>query len=112
MSVRIKAGRMRFPVDVQNSVPTQGISGGESLVFQTLYTTNADIIPLSSSEKLNGPQEQAFATHRLIMRFNPDFPFKSKYQILYDTRVFQVISISDMDNLQKKLVVLVREEVD
>lgn len=112
MSTRVKAGRMRFRINVLDRTVKRGSMGGEIPTEQVLYSCNADIIPLSSKETINGGQVQAFASHRIIMRYNPDHGLKSKQFITYDNRVFEIISYSDMDNLRRKLVVLVLEQVD
>ena len=111
MSARIKAGKMRFRVDVMDDTVARDNFGGEERSNITLYTTNAAIIPLGSKERLNGVQTQGYATHRIIMRYNKTYPLKSSYRLSFDGRIFEIIDIADNDNLHKKYVLLVKEAI-
>ena len=111
MSARIKAGKMRFRVHIIEDTVERDNFGGEDRSSQALFSANAAIIPIGSKEKLNGVQTQAYATHRIIMRYNKKYPLHSKYRICFDEREFEIIDISDMDNLRRKYVLLVKETI-
>lgn len=111
MSARVKAGRMRFRVDIVSDIVQRDNFGGEEREPSVLYSANAAIIPISSKELLNGVQVQGYATHRIITRYNKTYPIKSKYRIKFDARWFDVIEVVDMDNLRHKVVLLVKEAI-
>ena len=68
----ITAGILREPVTVQRQVSVSDGMGGQAIQWIDLYTTRADVRPLSGREAVQAMQLQASITHRVYMRYRAD----------------------------------------
>lgn len=68
----ITAGMLREPVTVQRQVSVSDGMGGQAIQWIDLYTTRADVRPLSGREAVQAMQLQASITHRVYMRYMAD----------------------------------------
>ena len=77
----ITAGMLREPVTVQRQVSVSDGMGGQAIQWIDLYTTRADVRPLSGREAVQAMQLQASVTHRVYMRYRADLTAADRLMI-------------------------------
>lgn len=68
----ITAGMLREPVTVQRKISASDGMGGQVVQWMDLFTTRAQVVPLSGREAVQAMQLQASVTHRVMMRYRSD----------------------------------------
>lgn len=66
------AGKLREPITIQRKQPTPDGLGGQTLQWVSLFTTRADVRPVSGREAVQAMQLQASITHRIYIRYRAD----------------------------------------
>ena len=77
----ITAGMLREPVTVQRQVSVSDGMGGQAIQWIDLYTTRADVRPISGREAVQAMQLQASVTHRVYMRYRADITAADRLMI-------------------------------
>ncbi len=81
--------------------------GGQVNTWTTAATVWAWIRPIPDfnvSEQLKNGQLQAIATHKMIIRYNASFKDIKSFaanSISFDSRIFDILSIKNFDNMLK-----------
>jgi len=109
---RIHSGELRHRIEVISWTETQDTYGEEDRTDETLRKFNGKLKPISSKEKLDGGQIQSIGTHHLICRYNLAERLKTVYKLKFKGRIFELIDIINVDELNKKVVALVKEEIE
>ena len=109
---RIRSGELRHRMQVISWTETQDTFGQEDRTDETLRSFNAKLKPIASREKIDGGQIQSVATHHLICRYNLAQRLKTVYKLKYKGRTFELIDIINVDELNKKVIALVKEEIE
>lgn len=104
-----RTGDRRHPVTIESLVTAQTTFGDETEVWSTVATVFAEIIPLAGTERIDGSEVHANATHRLNIRFRPSM--STSMRIMYGSRTLQIISIRDIDERHHELELMCAEEV-
>ena len=106
----IRAGRLRNTVEVQQRTSVRDASGGESVTWLTLTTISAGIVPLSGRERLLADQVQGDVSHRITIRNYAD-GLTPKYRFKFGSRIFNISSIINVNERNRKMECLCNEEV-
>jgi SPP1 family predicted phage head-tail adaptor len=68
----LTAGSLRETITVQRQVSQSDGMGGQAIQWEELFTTRAQVKPLSGREALQAMQLQASITHRIYIRYRAD----------------------------------------
>jgi SPP1 family predicted phage head-tail adaptor len=102
-----QVGRMRFEVILQTHFKVADGMGGFNVSWDNTATVRCDIQPLSMIERTQASRLMTDSTHRLIMRYREISPTTQRFQ--YGSRLFNITSVVNPDNMDDHLVVIVRE---
>lgn len=100
-------GKMKNRVVIQSLANTTDGQGGWTAVWSTFSTVWAEIVPVSSSERLFGSRLEYQRTHKCTMRFLSNVT--TDMRIFYDSRYFQIKGIR-FPNEEKFFMLLDLEE--
>jgi len=106
----MRAGRLRHRLDLQS--PTHANTVGTiTTTWGTVATIWGSIEPLRvySKEFYGSALYNADMTGTIIIRYTADI--KPDYRILFETRTFEIISIINIDEKDKEMQLMVKEEV-
>lgn len=102
-------GRLRYKVALQKATDTADGGGGRSQVFNTIATLFADIRPKGGDETDRQGKVQPKTTYTIIIRHRDDI--STDYRISYDSRIFQIQNILNIDERDRFLELAVSEGV-
>ena len=110
----VLAGRLRQRVQIQSKNNQRDAHGGYTEIYQIDATVWAGIHPISAKELFASQQVDGRVTHRIIIRFfdglTPDMRF---VEVLGEaSRVFNIISIRNIDERDRSMEVLTQEVTD
>lgn len=95
----MRAGLMRDYVTIQRNTPTQGLSGEEIDNWSTLSETWAYIRGTGGEENINALNMRI--RHQDILHTD---------RVLFGARIFDIVSITDPDGMQRNLLAELRED--
>jgi len=89
----MQAGKLRHRVAIQR--PTETLVRGEpSIAWSTVATRFAEIKSNEGRELWNARQVQPDITHRLELRYDSALPLTSKWRLLLNGRVLNILAIT------------------
>ncbi len=91
----LTAGSLRNPITVQRQSAQSDGMGGQAIQWDDLFSTRAQVKPLSGREALQAMQLQATITHRIYIRFRADLTTADR--ILLAGQPLQIRSILNME---------------
>ena len=106
----IEAGRLRFPLTLQNEVTVIGSKGQAKEEWQDELNIYADIRPLMGRIAEIAKQRQPLATHALTARHHPSI--KPQKRFLYGERIFNILEVLNIDERNRHLEMLCAEVLD
>ncbi len=107
----MKAGRLRHRVDIQKWVADRDTTTGEVAETWITNTTEwADVRPISGRERMEAAQVKADITHAITIRYKSDL--EEKDRIKWGDRVFHIEGIINVDERDRELQILAKEQVD
>lgn len=110
----VEAGRLRHAVKIQESLTTPNELNEQEVNWNTVAERDVNIEPLSGRELWAAQQAQSQVSHKITMRYYRGLREKMRlvyhdYELNKD-RVFNIGGITNADEVNRKLVVLVQEE--
>jgi SPP1 family predicted phage head-tail adaptor len=108
----MRSGELRNVVTIQRPATeaTQDSTGQIVDVPVTVCQARASIEQLSARERFNEQQLQATATHRLRLRWQPEFAgIDASWRVLFGDRVFEVISHDNVGERNREIVLICQE---
>lgn len=108
-SPRIRAGRLRHQVQYQTRTQTKTASGQSKSTWGPSQARYASVVPMSGDEATIGGQESGVVTHEVTIRYHGGESPKDR--IVFGTRVLEIRRIVNVDELNRKLVILCSEVV-
>lgn len=102
-------GRLRYKVALQKATDTADGGGGRSQVFNTIAELFADIRPTGGDETDRQGKVQPKTQYKIIIRHRADI--STDYRISYDSRIFQIQNILNIDERDRFLELAVSEGV-
>lgn len=110
MTCVIKCGEFRHSIAIQAATEIAGPLGEPAQTWATAITVRGSIAPLRGSEKVQGDQVTAEATHMVKMRYNSTVT--PAHRLLFGSRIFDINHIANIDELNKLLEITCTEAVD
>ena len=104
----MNSGRLRHKVEIQSSIDVRDEYGGESYKEWVSFAYCwASIEPLSGREYFAAAQAQSEVSHKITMRYRSGI--KTYYQILWNDRIFNILSILNTREENRELVLYCSE---
>jgi len=101
--------KLRHRVTIQEYIPTRDSFGAEVEVWTGIATVWASVEPLSGKEYFAAQQINSEITAKITMRhlnnINP------KMRAVFDSRIFEILSIVNLEERNISLVLMVKEVV-
>lgn len=91
----LTAGSLRDTITVQRQSAQSDGMGGQAIQWDDLFSTRAQVKPLSGREALQAMQLQATITHRIYIRFRADLTTADR--ILLRGQPLQIRSILNIE---------------
>ena len=110
----MRAGRMRHPIKVQRATTTSTNAYGEpTLGWLNLFSSWAQITPLTGRELFAAQQVNSETTHGVRMRHNPGETVTPKDRITFNdgNTILNIIQIMNVDERDRELELLCKEAV-
>lgn len=111
----MQISRLRHRVSLQRLLPgspAQDAGGVPDEQWTTLFTCWADVAPLRGRELVAAQQVASEVTGTVRIRYRSDFQLTSKDRVLFDTRVYDVVSVVNHDERNREVILYVRENVN
>lgn len=105
----ISAGKLRHPVAIQEVTETDDGDGGLTTDWATIHTPWCDIRPATALEIFNAGQLQSVITHVIKLRFIAGI--RADHRMLFETRIFQIVSVADMKEHEFEMEIQVEERI-
>jgi SPP1 family predicted phage head-tail adaptor len=107
----MNAGQLRCPCQILQNLPTAKDAAGAPvpnwIIVAKVWT---EIKPLGAHEVWQGQQATVEATHRVRMHWQPIV--KPQMRIQFESRIFEVNSVVDVDERHIELVAMCKELVN
>ncbi len=104
-----RAGLLRHEITIEQPTRTADAFGETLLTWTTFATTRASVEPISGRELTQAAQVQANYTHRVTIRHRDGL--KVDMRIRHRGRVLNIVSIGDIEERERRMEILCREEV-
>ena len=107
----MRAGQLRHRIAIQESTDTADGAGGFTSSWSAISgmsSVPAAIWPLSSKESLDSMKLELQVTHKIRIRYRSGITAKNR--ILFGTRIFNIISLTNHDERNKTWDILATEE--
>lgn len=105
----MRAGRLRHRVRIENPVDTADSQGSATRIWNLLRVVWAALEPLTAREQLQAAQVQHGITHNVLLRHVDGITPKSR--LIFGTRTFHIVGISNTDERKKEWVLTCSEKV-
>lgn len=103
----LRSGDLRRQIVIQQRSTTKDTHGQESTSWSDVATTWAAIEPLNGRELLAAQAQQSETTHQVVIRYRTGITAANR--VLYQGRVFNVLSVIDQDMKHRSLMLLCSE---
>ena len=98
----MRIGPLNKRVAIRSASTTRDAYGEPIASWSTDATVWASVEPLSGRELVSAQVQHAETTHRVRMRYQPNTTVTAEKRLLYDSRVFEIISV--INRKEKKLM--------
>jgi len=105
----MRAGIMRHRITIQSKSVVRDSFGGETVTWTTFATVWAQMRPLSGREYFDARQAQADLTTEIVIRYLAGV--LPEMRVVDGDHVYDIWSISNVEGLNRQMVLLCREEV-
>ena len=105
----MRAGKLRHRVDILEKSATRNEFGEEVIQWAVQETFWAAIEPLTGREYLDARQATIETSHRVRLRPGRQVRIQADQRVRYGERVFLVVSVADIDERGRELVLMCRE---
>lgn len=108
----MQAGTMRHPIAVQRAMSSVDDSGAPQNTWIHAFDGWASIDPSGTNESIVDGGTMAIQSLVLRTRHNPEYAVKAQDRIIFDSRVFEVESVTNIAERDRELVLVCREHAD
>jgi SPP1 family predicted phage head-tail adaptor len=92
----VNPGKYRHVITFQSQVETDNPYGerprNDDTNWENVMTTRAGIFPISGRDIFEAMRTDSEITHKIFVRYDPNFKINSSMRILFDGRIFDIIS--------------------
>ena len=89
----MRIGPLKKRVAIRSASSERDDYGQPSLTWSTDATVWASIEPLNGRELVSAQQQHAETSHRIRMRYQPGTTVTAAKRLLYDSRIFEIVSV-------------------
>ena len=106
----MRSGRLKHSIVIQVVSEVQNSYGEPVESWATYATRRAAIMPLRGKEYFAAKQTESDITVQFLMRYDATAGATSpKHRILWGTRVFDIESVINVDELNKEIIIVAKE---
>ncbi len=106
----MKIGKLRHSITIEQASETQAPDGSVIETWSTFANAQASIEPISGREYFAAQTTQADVTHRSYMRYIPGIV--PKMRVKYGSRIFDILSVINVNERNRELQLMCRESID
>lgn len=99
--------RLDRKISIQRLVKTSDGQGGQSQEWQEVFSTLAELKPMSASQVLFSANLQHRVTHKIYIRYRQGIEISQR--IVYGERIFQIKGIINIDERNRWLEITTEE---
>ena len=110
----MQSGKLRHQVNLEEDRGATQTTSGQHVADWQAFATGvyASIEPLTGREYwLSQAVPQAVTTHKIRMRWSPNWTLNPKHRIVWGARIFDVLSVRDVEERRRELEVLATENI-
>ena len=107
----INAGKYRHPITIQKQELVRDSYGAVTENWVDVIKVRAGVYPLSGKEYLSVYNIPSDLSHKVQMRYLPGTPITPDMRIIFNERIFRIISIIDFQEMDKELQIMCKELV-
>ena len=107
----MKAGALRHLLTLQSSSTSTSRSGEATISYTTEGKAWGSVEPLSGRELEWARQSVANVSHRIRLRYNPNYSVAPNWRCTFGSRAFYFASVLNMDERNRELEILAVEIV-
>ena len=101
-------GAMREQISIEEPTMTSDTYGGNTRAWNSIATVWANVKPVSAAEKFFAGKVEMDVSHKIKIRYRDDV--NATQRIVYGARTFIITGVRNIDELDKFLEILAREE--
>ena len=106
----MRIGKLRRRITIERVTETQDTDGAVLETWSTYATVQASIEPISGREYFAAQSTQADVTHRIGIRYLSGIV--PKMRVNYNSRIFDILSVINVDERSRELQLMCRESID
>jgi SPP1 family predicted phage head-tail adaptor len=106
----VKIGKLRHRITVEETTETQEADGSVIENWSAFATAQGSIEPISGREYFAAQTTQAEVTHRISLRYLTGVT--PKMRVKYGSRIFDILSVINVDERNRELQLMCRESID
>lgn len=106
----MKIGKLRHRIAIEQVVETQDSDGSVIEAWSSYAAVQASIEPISGREYFAAQSTQADVTHRIRLRYFPGVT--PKMRVNYNSRIFDILSVININEHNRELQLMCRESID
>jgi SPP1 family predicted phage head-tail adaptor len=106
----VKIGKLRHWITIEQVVETQDFDGSVIETWSTFAAVQASIEPISGREYFAAQSTQADVTHRISLRYLEGVI--PKMRVKYGLRIFDILSVINVNERNRELQLMCRESID
>ncbi len=105
------AGTLNRRVSILQGKPSSDSEGNAILAWTPVGDVWANVSPMTTQEMLLAAQRAEEVTHTVVIRYQPAFLAAQMLRVMFGTRAFLVVGITDPDEAHLSLQLRCREVV-
>jgi len=105
----MRIGPLKKRVAIRSAATERDSFGQAIATWSTDATVWASIEPLSGRELVSAQQQHAETTHRVRMRYQVNTTVTAAKRLLYDSRVFEIVTVIHSKEGKRMLELLCKE---
>jgi len=106
----MRAGKLRNTIAIEQVAETQDADGSVIESWSTFASAQASIEPISGREYFAAQTTQADVTHRISLRYLAGV--MPKMRVKYGSRIFDILSVININERNRELQLMCRESID
>jgi SPP1 family predicted phage head-tail adaptor len=106
----VKIGKLRHRITIEETTETQDADGSVIENWSAFATVQSSIEPISGREYFAAQTTQADMTHRINLRYVAGV--KPKMRVKFGSRIFDILSVINVNERNRELQLMCRESID
>lgn len=102
----MQSGKLRHRLEIQTATEVRDDLGGVRFDYLPLRTVWGSVEPLRTRELLEAKQIEGRISHRITLRYLPDFNYQWRLRLVDTTRLFELFPARNIDERNKILEIM------